>query len=86
METQPPQKNEAYAKHKPGCLYVKISMDGSPNLRKMDLNNYASYMDLSSAFEKMLSCFTLGEFFSTNYHSFSYIYHYRIRITSISVK
>ncbi|KAL1363549.1 hypothetical protein HN51_011764 [Arachis hypogaea] len=61
MATQPPQKNEADAEPKPGCLYVKVSMDGAPYLRKMDLNNYASYRDLSSALEKMFSCFTLGQ-------------------------
>ncbi|MED6122695.1 hypothetical protein PIB30_042249 [Stylosanthes scabra] len=61
MATQPPQKNEADAEPKPGCLYVKVSMDGAPYLRKMDLNNYASYRDLSSALEKMFSCFTLSQ-------------------------
>ena len=70
MATQP-QKNEADAEVKPGCLYVKVSMDGAPYLRKMDLNNFDSYRELSSALEKMFSCFTLGEFFSTCYQSLS---------------
>lgn len=42
-----------------GCLYVKVSMDGAPYLRKVDLKTYSSYIDLSSALEKMFSCFTI---------------------------
>ncbi|KAH9800820.1 auxin-responsive protein IAA27 [Citrus sinensis] len=42
-----------------GCLYVKVSMDGAPYLRKVDLKMYSSYIDLSSALEKMFSCFTI---------------------------
>lgn len=43
-----------------GCLYVKVSMEGAPYLRKVDLKNYNNYMELSSALEKMFSCFTIG--------------------------
>ena len=43
-----------------GCLYVKVSMDGAPYLRKVDLKTYKNYMELSSALEKMFSCFTIG--------------------------
>jgi auxin-responsive protein IAA len=43
-----------------GCLYVKVSMDGAPYLRKVDLKTYNNYMELSSALEKMFSCFTIG--------------------------
>ena len=42
-----------------GCLYVKVSMDGAPYLRKVDLKTYNNYMELSSALEKMFSCFTM---------------------------
>ncbi|KAI3495842.1 hypothetical protein L1887_38188 [Cichorium endivia] len=42
------------------CVYVKVSMDGAPYLRKVDLKIYSSYLDLSSALEKMFSSFTLG--------------------------
>ncbi|KAH9714258.1 auxin-responsive protein IAA8 [Citrus sinensis] len=42
-----------------GCLYVKVSMDGAPYLRKVDLKIYSNYMELSSALEKMFSCFTI---------------------------
>ncbi|CAN7032937.1 unnamed protein product [Brassica rapa subsp. trilocularis] len=44
------------------CLYVKVSMEGAPYLRKIDLKTYKSYVELSSALEKMFSCFTLGKF------------------------
>ncbi|XP_047323718.1 auxin-responsive protein IAA27-like [Impatiens glandulifera] len=42
-------------------FYVKVSMDGAPYLRKVDLNVYLSYTELSSALEKMFSCFTIGK-------------------------
>ncbi|CAN1289800.1 Auxin-responsive protein IAA8, partial [Linum perenne] len=32
---------------------VKVSMDGAPYLRKVDLRNYSAYKELSSALEKM---------------------------------
>ncbi|CAI0399679.1 unnamed protein product [Linum tenue] len=43
------------------ALYVKVSMDGAPYLRKVDLRNYSAYKELSSALEKMFSCFTIGQ-------------------------
>lgn len=42
-------------------LFVKVSMDGAPYLRKVDLRSYATYQELSSGLEKMFSCFTLGQ-------------------------
>ncbi|KAL4271791.1 hypothetical protein GQ457_13G020810 [Hibiscus cannabinus] len=45
----------------PGALFVKVSMDGAPYLRKVDLRNYSKYLELSSALEKMFRCFTLGQ-------------------------
>ncbi|CAE6002871.1 unnamed protein product [Arabidopsis arenosa] len=45
-----------------GALFVKVSMDGAPYLRKVDLRTYTSYQQLSSALEKMFSCFTLGQY------------------------
>ncbi|XP_020225897.1 auxin-responsive protein IAA27 [Cajanus cajan] len=56
-------KNNEEAEGKPGfgCLYVKVSMDGAPYLRKVDLKTYYNYMELSSALEKMFSCFTIGQ-------------------------
>ncbi|CAH8364385.1 unnamed protein product [Eruca vesicaria subsp. sativa] len=55
--------NKAEAKSGPElCLYVKVSMEGAPYLRKIDLKTYKSYVELSYALEKMFSCFTLGQF------------------------
>lgn len=42
------------------ALFVKVSMDGAPYLRKVDLSAYSVYQELSSALEKMFSCFTIG--------------------------
>ncbi|EOA17068.1 hypothetical protein CARUB_v10005309mg [Capsella rubella] len=67
-QTQKPGNNseteEAEAKSGPEqpCLYVKVSMEGAPYLRKIDLKTYKSYLELSSALEKMFSCFTIGQF------------------------
>uniref|UniRef100_A0A7C9D510 Auxin-responsive protein n=1 Tax=Opuntia streptacantha TaxID=393608 RepID=A0A7C9D510_OPUST len=44
-----------------GGLFVKVSMDGAPYLRKVDLKAYTTYQELSSALEKMFSCFTIGQ-------------------------
>ncbi|GJM93592.1 hypothetical protein PR202_ga10159 [Eleusine coracana subsp. coracana] len=44
-----------------GPVYVKVSMDGAPYLRKVDLKMYSSYEDLSMALEKMFSCFITGQ-------------------------
>ncbi|KAL8044703.1 hypothetical protein ABFX02_08G062700 [Erythranthe guttata] len=42
-------------------IFVKVSMDGAPYLRKVDLRTCATYQELSSALEKMFSCFTIGQ-------------------------
>lgn len=52
--------DEADGKSAFGCLYVKVSMDGAPYLRKVDLKTYSNYSELSVALEKMFSCFTIG--------------------------
>ena len=47
-----------------GCAapaFVKVSMDGAPYLRKVDLRTYGSYQELSKALEKMFSSFTIGK-------------------------
>ncbi|XP_054789193.1 auxin-responsive protein IAA8-like [Prosopis cineraria] len=43
------------------ALFIKVSMDGAPYLRKVDLKNYSAYPELSSSLEKMFSCFTIGQ-------------------------
>ncbi|XP_022857015.1 auxin-responsive protein IAA14-like [Olea europaea var. sylvestris] len=42
------------------ATFVKVSMDGAPYLRKVDLNMYKSYQDLYGALGKMFSSFTMG--------------------------
>ncbi|KAG8491913.1 hypothetical protein CXB51_015251 [Gossypium anomalum] len=54
--------DEVDGKAGPGALFVKVSMDGAPYLRKVDLKNYTKYQELSSALEKMFSCFTIGQY------------------------
>ncbi|XP_019448163.1 PREDICTED: auxin-responsive protein IAA8-like isoform X2 [Lupinus angustifolius] len=56
-------KNDNEGEGKPGfgCLFVKVSMDGAPYLRKVDLKTYSNYKELSQALEKMFSCFTIGQ-------------------------
>lgn len=39
--------------------FVKVSMDGAPYLRKVDLKLYKSYQELSDALAKMFSSFTI---------------------------
>lgn len=43
-----------------GGAFVKVSMDGAPYLRKVDLKMYKSYQELSDALAKMFSSFTNG--------------------------
>ncbi|KAK9691752.1 hypothetical protein RND81_09G217100 [Saponaria officinalis] len=43
------------------AAFIKVSMDGAPYLRKVDLKLYKSYQDLSTALGKMFSSFTIGE-------------------------
>lgn len=40
--------------------FVKVSMDGAPYLRKVDLKMYKSYPELSDSLGKMFSSFTIG--------------------------
>ena len=43
-------------------MYVKVSMDGAPFLRKMDLGVHKGYSDLAFALEKLFGCYGMGEF------------------------
>ncbi|XP_045796274.1 auxin-induced protein AUX28-like [Trifolium pratense] len=40
--------------------FVKVSLDGAPYLRKVDLQMYKSYSQLSDSLGKMFSSFTIG--------------------------
>ncbi|CAL0322174.1 unnamed protein product [Lupinus luteus] len=61
MATHPQKNDDDDTESKSGCLYVKISMDGAPYLRKVDLKIFSTYRELSSALEKMFSCFTISQ-------------------------
>ncbi|KAF2314814.1 hypothetical protein GH714_036751 [Hevea brasiliensis] len=51
------QQNEAEGT----CMYVKVSVDGAPYLRKIDLKVYKSYPELLKALENMFKL-TIGEY------------------------
>ncbi|KAL2554985.1 Auxin-responsive protein IAA14 [Forsythia ovata] len=67
-ESQPPSKAQVvgwppvrtYRKNlmKNG-KYVKVAVDGAPYLRKVNLEIYSSYQDLSTAMEDMFTCLTI---------------------------
>ncbi|XP_058186125.1 auxin-responsive protein IAA9-like [Rhododendron vialii] len=61
LATSSKNNDEVDGKPGPGTLFVKVSMDGAPYLRKVDLRMYSTYQELSSALEKMFSCFTIGQ-------------------------
>ena len=67
LATTSKNNDEVDGKAMPGTLFIKVSMDGAPYLRKVDLRNYSAYQELSSALEKMFSCFTIGELFELFY-------------------
>lgn len=62
LATTSKNNDEVDGKAGPGALFVKVSMDGAPYLRKVDLKNYSKYQELSSALEKMFGCFTIGQY------------------------
>lgn len=53
-----PKKNESEGQG----IYVKVSMDGAPYLRKIDLTMYQGYPELLKALESMFK-FSVGEYF-----------------------
>ncbi|PIN16465.1 hypothetical protein CDL12_10888 [Handroanthus impetiginosus] len=61
LSTTSKNNEEVDGKPGPGALFVKVSMDGAPYLRKVDLRTYSTYQELSSALEKMFSCFIIGQ-------------------------
>jgi auxin-responsive protein IAA len=59
-EEEPEKQQPAANAGSNSSAFVKVSMDGAPYLRKVDLNMYNSYKDLSIALKKMFSTFTTG--------------------------
>ncbi|XP_010254224.1 PREDICTED: auxin-induced protein AUX22 [Nelumbo nucifera] len=53
------KKNNVHEKES-AKMYVKVSMDGAPFLRKIDLNTHKGYSDLAVSFEKLFGCFGIG--------------------------
>ncbi|KAG0461376.1 hypothetical protein HPP92_021673 [Vanilla planifolia] len=66
MSSNPFKNKEEEDGKNGGCLYVKVSMDGAPFLRKVDLKIYCNYKELSSALEKMFCGFTVGQSHGTH--------------------
>ena len=60
-----PKKTEAEA----SGIYVKVSMDGAPYLRKIDLRVYKGYPELLKALENMFK-FTIGKNINISYCCF----------------
>lgn len=56
------------------AAFVKVSMDGAPYLRKVDLKVYKSYQELSDALAKMFSSFTMSESSLLDQYSLHLIY------------
>ncbi|KAL3618334.1 Auxin-induced protein iaa6 [Castilleja foliolosa] len=42
-------------------MYVKVSMDGAPFLRKIDLDMHKGYCELVKALEQLFGCFGINE-------------------------
>ncbi|XP_009782641.1 auxin-induced protein AUX22 [Nicotiana tabacum] len=51
----------SYRKKNSFKMYVKVSMDGAPFLRKVDLSNHKDYSQLVMALEKLFDCYGIGE-------------------------
>ncbi|KAF9612809.1 hypothetical protein IFM89_004219 [Coptis chinensis] len=56
------KKNNVHEKYesKPSKIYVKVGMDGTPFMRKIDLNTRKGYPDLIFVFQKLFGCSTSG--------------------------
>nr|CAH59413.1 auxin resistance protein [Plantago major] len=55
------QKTEKAEESGGSAAFVKVSMDGAPYLRKVDLKMYKTYEELSDALGKMFSSFTMSK-------------------------
>ncbi|GMH13659.1 hypothetical protein Nepgr_015500 [Nepenthes gracilis] len=64
LATTSKNTGEVDRKARPDAMFVKVSMDGAPYLRKVDLKAYATYQELLCALEKMFTCFTIGQYTS----------------------
>lgn len=55
--------NDVVGEENNAISFVKVSMDGAPYLRKVDLKIYNSYSQLSDSLGKMFSSFTIGNYY-----------------------
>ncbi|GFZ19747.1 indole-3-acetic acid inducible [Actinidia rufa] len=56
QERRAPPANRRKSEANGSGMYVKVSMDGAPYLRKIDLKVYQSYLDLLKGLENMFKC------------------------------
>jgi len=56
-------------------MYVKVSMDGAPFLRKIDLAMHKGYSDLAFALDKFFGCYGIGKLRFFLVHKLFYIYY-----------
>ncbi|KAK1434095.1 hypothetical protein QVD17_11013 [Tagetes erecta] len=56
-----------------GKMYVKVSMDGAPILRKIDLSCFKGYEELGMALEKLFGCSGIGEAMKEENESCEYV-------------
>ncbi|KAJ0680210.1 putative transcription factor interactor and regulator AUX-IAA family [Helianthus annuus] len=50
-----------YRKNVVAKLYVKVSMDGVPILRKVDISCFKGYSELGMGLEKLFDCYGIGQ-------------------------
>ncbi|KAL1558843.1 auxin-responsive protein IAA16-like [Salvia divinorum] len=55
------RKNTLAVQSAAAAAFIKVSLDGAPYLRKVDLKMYNSYQQLSEALGKMFSSSTIGD-------------------------
>ncbi|CAL9155699.1 unnamed protein product [Musa hybrid cultivar] len=58
VQSEKPSKEDGERPAGSLAAFVKVSVDGAPYLRKIDLKMYRSYQELSMALQKMFSSFT----------------------------
>ncbi|KAL6505179.1 Iaa16p [Orobanche gracilis] len=64
---------------------VKVSMDGAPYLRKVDLRMYKTYQELYDALGKMFSSFTIGTKRKKSCDSSNFHYHENPECTFMNI-
>ena len=43
------------------CKYVKVAVDETPYIRKVNLEGYSNYQELMKDLENLFTCFTIWE-------------------------